>query len=328
MKNYKNWGLVAASVLLATMAAWVAHVYLANRETEIKQQLAGAAEKVDVVVPTADLQAGQMLRGDMVARRPMPKDLVPTGAITPEEFQAFDGLTLKQPVAKGTPLLRHLLIGASADDKFSGLLKSGQRALTFSVDDKQSTSHLLRPGDFVDVVLSPKPQDSNKSDNGSDASPPVFGLIKERVLVLATGAKSVADERVGGASPGEAAPVVSTDFQTITLAVETKEIPLFLTALQVIEADKAQLLFLLRNPTDEGHGHFGSSNTAVSHAIEVYGGSHTSGGELQVGLTRPIGVNTKVATFGNNGEARLYQRYGSADASDVIKKSESNGNQK
>ncbi|MDB6063402.1 MAG: cpaB [Verrucomicrobiaceae bacterium] len=313
MKNIGNWGLIVASVLLALVAAVAANFYLSHKESEIRAALAGSTEKVAVVVPTVDLLAGDVLRGDVVASRSMPKDMVPTGAVSPNEFDAMEGLTLKQPMAKGTPVLRHLLIGANTDDSFSTLLKPGQRALTFAIDEKNSNSHLLRPGDYVDVVLTEKEADE-ASAVGSGTSN--FGIVKQRVQVLAAGARTIADRTayIGGADNGIAS--APNDYQTITLAIETREVGIFLTALKFVDSGKANLLFLLRNPSDEGKTRI-RSGVAID-SIEAFSGGNAKNGELNGVLTGVLGTERSVAD--EKGGIQLYQKYVDSHAEDGNKK--------
>jgi len=313
MKNFRNWGLIGASVVLALIAAFAANYYLSRREAEMRIALAGDAVKVAVVVPTVDLMAGDILRGDMVASRPMPKDMVPTGAISPNDFGAMEGLTLKQPIAKGTPVLRHLLIGANTDDSFSTLLKPGQRALTFAVDEKSSNSHLLRPGDYVDVVLTEKAADDA---SGAGLGATNFGIVKQRVQVLAAGSKTVADRAAftGGAEDGAAS--VQNEYQTITLAIETREVGQFLAALKFVDSGKANLLFLLRNPTDEGKTRIHSSGGI--DVIEAFSGGNAKNGELNGVLTGALGAERTVSD--EKGNMQLYQKYVDSRPDDSGKK--------
>jgi len=300
MKNFRNWSLIGASVVLALIAAMAANFYLSHRESEIRAALAGDTEKVAVVVPKVDLLAGDTLNGDVVASRPMPRDMVPTGAITPDEYGAMEGLTLKQPVARGTPLLRHLLIGANTDDSFSTLLKPGQRALTFSVDEKSSNSHLLRPGDYIDVVLTAKEADS--SSNSGDS---FFGIVKQRVQVLAAGSRSVADRTIPVGDTGNGMTSAQNDYQTITLAIETREVGQFLTAIKFVDSGKANLLFLLRNPTDEGRTRL--HTTAAAGLVEAYSGGNAKNGELNGILTTALGIERTASDA--KGNIQLYQKY-------------------
>jgi Flp pilus assembly protein CpaB len=306
MKNFRSWGLIGVSIVLAVTAALTTKFYLSHRESEIRAALVGGTEKVAVVVPTTDLNAGDTLHSDVVASRSMPKDMVPTGAISPDEFDAMSGLTLKQPFAKGTPVLRHLLVGANTDDSFSTLLKPGQRALTFTVDEKSSTSHLLRPGDYVDVVL------AAKADEGGSESLNAAGaaIVKQHARVLAAGARTVADRTV--VTENESA---LSEYQTITLAIETREVGEFLAAMQFVDSGKGTLMFLLRNPTDEGRTHIRTA--AALEAIETFSGGNAKNGELNSVITGALSGERVAADA--KGSIQLYQKY-------VESKNDENGN--
>lgn len=313
MKNFGNWGLIGASVVLALVAALSANFYLSRRESEIRAALAGDMEKVAVVVPTTDLFAGDTLQDDLVAARSMPKDMVPTGAIFPNEFAAMAGLTLKQPMAKGTPVLRHLLIGANTDDSFSTLLKPGQRALTFSIDEKNSNSHLLRPGDYVDVVLTEKLAEGSAESGGSPIS---LGVIKQRVQVLAAGSTTVADRTAFISGPPEGSAASQNDYQAITLAIETREVGQFLDALKLVDSNRANLVFLLRNPSDEGRTRIHSGGRA--DVIEAFSGGNAKNGELKGVLTGVLGPERTVSDA--RGNIQLFQKYIDPQSEDGGKK--------
>jgi len=313
MKNLGNWGLVGASVVLALVAALAANYYLSRRESEIRASLAGDTEKVAVVVPTIDLLAGDVLQEGVVAARSMPKDMVPTGAISPNEFAAVAGLTLKQPVAKGTPVLTHLLIGGNTDDSFSTLLKPGQRALTFAIDEKSSNSHLLRPGDYVDVVLTERLAEGSAEGGGSAIG---LGVIKQRVQVLAAGSTTVADRTAFISAPPEGGATSQNDYQTITLAIETREVGHFLEALKLVDSNKANLLFLLRNPSDEGRTRIHSGGRV--DVIEAFSGGNAKNGELKGALTGALGLEQTVSDA--RGNIQLFQKYVGPQSEDGGKK--------
>src|SRR5690606_20075277 len=97
---------------------------------------------------------------------------------------------------------------------------------------------------------------------------------------------------------------------TITLAVEVREVGHFLTALKFVDSGKASLLFLLRNPTDEGKTRIRAGGTL--EAIESFSGGNAKNGELNGVLTGSLGTERTVSD--EKGSIQLYQKYVDAKA--------------
>jgi pilus assembly protein CpaB len=128
---------------------------------------------VSVVVPVHPLQKGDVLKQADIAARNVPVAFVPADAVTPDNYETYLGQVLRAPVAKGAPL------SASAVDlivdHFSNIINQGDVAYTIQVDDTNSASGLMVPGDHVDILLV-------VTDPNSRIMP-----LESDVLVLATG---------------------------------------------------------------------------------------------------------------------------------------------
>jgi pilus assembly protein CpaB len=128
---------------------------------------------VSVVVPVHPLQKGDILKQADIAARNVPVAFVPADAVTPDNYETYLGQVLRAPVAQGAPL------SASAVDlivdHFSNIINKGDVAYTIQVDDTNSASGLMVPGDHVDILLV-------VTDPSSRIMP-----LESDVLVLATG---------------------------------------------------------------------------------------------------------------------------------------------
>jgi pilus assembly protein CpaB len=126
-----------------------------------------------VVVPVHPLQKGDILKQQDIAARDVPVAFVPADAVTPDNYATYLGQVLRAPVAQGAPL------SASAVDlivdHFSNIINQGDVAYTIQVDDTNSVSGLMVPGDHVDILLV-------VTDPNSRIMP-----LESNVLVLATG---------------------------------------------------------------------------------------------------------------------------------------------
>jgi pilus assembly protein CpaB len=130
-------------------------------------------QTVAVVVPVHPLKKGDILRQEDIAARSVPVAFAPADAVTPDTYESYLGQVLRAPVAQGAPL------SASAVDlivdHFSNIINQGDVAYTIQVDDTNSASGLMVPGDHVDILLV-------VTDPNSRIMP-----LESNVLVLATG---------------------------------------------------------------------------------------------------------------------------------------------
>ena len=159
---------VALGVLASIMA-----VHYINQQVAARTPV-DHTRTVSVVVPVHPLQKGDILKQEDIAARDVPAAFVPADAVTPDTYQNFIGQVLRAPVAQGAPL------SASAVDlivdHFANIINKGDVAYTIQVDDTNSMSGLMVPGDHVDILLMITEQKTAKIV-------PLLGNI----LVLATG---------------------------------------------------------------------------------------------------------------------------------------------
>jgi pilus assembly protein CpaB len=187
---------------------------LQNREKAIEVELAGKIKggpKTAVIVPTSDLPLGFVIAEGTVAAREIAVDLVYKDTLTVDDFDAIRGMPLLRPVQKGRPLMRQDIIDDSPKD-FSEMLTKGMRAITMDIDDVNSISQMLKPGNFIDLhLIAPEP--------GVPQSQEVF-LFLQHVKVLATGAVTTENQPVEKAGQeGEFAE----PYATITVEVTPEE---------------------------------------------------------------------------------------------------------
>jgi pilus assembly protein CpaB len=229
----KNWLMLGVAILLALLAAFLTTQYLRSREQSIAAQLAARAQqggpKVSVVVPVRDLQIGTPLDSALVAARDVQTDLLYPDAIKVDEFDKFKGQSLIRPVYRGRPLLKTDLRPLYAD--FAGSLAPGTRAMTIDIDELNSISHMVQPGNRVDLML------AMKRDDGGQTVVPFMDQMK----VLATGQKiysDAGDDKAPGGRRGLA-------YSNVTLEVTPVQ-----AARLALAQDIGKLRIVLRNETD------------------------------------------------------------------------------
>jgi pilus assembly protein CpaB len=229
----KTWTMLGIAIVLAILATFLTAQYLQNREASIAAELQAKNQqggpKVNVVVPMRDLPVGTPLEENVVAGRAVAADLLYPGAITVDEFDAFKGQSLIKPVLKGRPLMRTDLRPMFAD--FAGSLEPGMRAMTIDVDELNSVSHMVQPGNRIDLMLAMR-----RDDGGQTVVP-----FMDRMKVLATGQKTLPDDDKG-AGGGR---------KTYTYSTFTLEVTPTQAARLTLAQDLGKLRFTLRNEKDE-----------------------------------------------------------------------------
>ena len=171
MNLNRNAVYLLVAVGLGGLASLMAVHYI-NQQVAVRTPR--DAETTTVVVPVHPMQKGDILKQEDIASRNVPVAFVPADAITPDTYESFVGQVLRAPVAQGAPL------SASAVDlivdHFSNVISKGDVAYTIQVDDTNSVSGLMVPGDHVDILLMVTDQTSVK-----------IIPLQSNVLVLATG---------------------------------------------------------------------------------------------------------------------------------------------
>ncbi|GLQ96501.1 Flp pilus assembly protein CpaB [Dyella mobilis] len=173
-----------------------------------------------VVVPVKDLPKGATLTKAEIASRDVPADFVPADALTPDNYEAYLGQTLGAPLTHGTPIP-----GSAVElvtDHFSNIIDPKDVAYSIQVDDTNSVSGLIVPGDHIDLLL------LTTQDQSSD-----IRSLLGNVLVLATGkrAKGVQanDDKQGDSTYSNITlEVAPQDAQRIGMAMKVGELRVLL----------------------------------------------------------------------------------------------------
>jgi pilus assembly protein CpaB len=143
---------------------------------------------------------------------------------------AFLGAVTRRAFATHEPLITSALVKPGDRDFLVTILGPGYRAISIAVDATQSTSGLVRPGDFVDVLLT-----QNFASQGTDAGHKSVGETVLRGLrVIAV------DQELTAAGKPEGTPLNEPKMpKTITLEVTEKQAAALLVAEQLGKIDLA-----------------------------------------------------------------------------------------
>jgi pilus assembly protein CpaB len=237
IKINKTWAMLIVAIVLSLLTAWLTMQYLKHREVNLEAEIRARSEqgggtKVDVVVPRKALLPGATVDDSVVAARPISSDFVYDDTITVAQFDSYKGQALLRPVERGRPLRKSDLRELFAD--FSGTLKPGKRAMTINVDEVNSISHMVEPGNLVDLML---------VLSSSDASMPSQTVVPflDQIKVLATGQKVTQDDPSDPASSEH-----RRSYSNLTLEVTPTEAARLSLALEL-----GKIRAVLRNEKDK-----------------------------------------------------------------------------
>lgn len=229
--RHRSLLLFAVALAFGALAVFGARGYIAERLEVEKARLLPKQATVEVVVARRDLDRGELIAPENMAVREVPVEFLPGTAIRPERFEHFVGARLEQPMRSGEPLLAGAIVGADAGS-FSSRIRQGIRAMSILVDEVNSVSGMLQPGDRIDLLFSVRPPVAS----GQPPAHEVTTTLMQDLAVLATGRQVRA-----GADEGNGA----RHFTAITVEVSPEQ------AQQLIVAQRAgKLTAMLRHPDD------------------------------------------------------------------------------
>ena len=227
----KTWVILGIAVLIGGLAALGAKTFLSSEIDAINARGKGATAAV--LVAKQALKRGDRITTDTVAVRQIPVAYAQSSALTPEAFDRVDGQTLGYPVGAGEMILWSLMEGKRVPT-FSARVEVGHRAMTVAVDEINSISGMLEPGDRIDLLVTV-----------DRLGKKIIRPLLQNVQVMATGQRAVDSPREGERH----------QYSTVTIDITPAQ------AHQVILArESAKVTALLRNPEDRNRLQGGNAN--------------------------------------------------------------------
>ncbi|MHB8789826.1 MAG: Flp pilus assembly protein CpaB [Desulfobulbaceae bacterium] len=236
----KTWKLFSAALVFAVLAGLGAVLYLKVLEHRLEKRLAPPEQNmIAVVVASRDLPAGSKVDTSTMAVRRVPAEYVNNDVITPDRFDSLQGAVLIKPLEHGK-MLSQDFIDLNIPKDFSGTIQVGHRAVTIQVDEINSISGMIRPGNFIDLFTRIQ---SDAAGGSSSSDGEVVIPVMEDVLVLATDNSSARpnEDEFENLDPEQKKRV----YNTLTLEVTPKE-----AALISVAESRGALIATLRNPKD------------------------------------------------------------------------------
>jgi pilus assembly protein CpaB len=212
--------LIAFAVLAAIVAATLLTRYMDARVS------AARVPTEKVVVARLDIPVASPIKAEWLDLVDWPAAARPASAAT--DPAALVGRVAVVPISRGEPVLPSKLVVSAARSGLATIVPAGARAVAVRVDDVVGVAGFLHPGDFVDVIATMKPRESD---------PWASKVVLQNVRVLAVG-KDV-EHRAGDgekATPATVATLMVTPEESERLA---------------LAATKGQILLALRGIGDQ-----------------------------------------------------------------------------
>lgn len=264
-KINKNALFIVGAVLFGLLAAFLSVSYVQQKADEAKAAATPQQRpEMQVVVPTRNIAPGEVLQSSFLSGRSVPVDFVPADAILPGEFEQYVGRATRFALKQGVPISAGALI--STIDQFSRAVTPGAVAYTFSVNENNSISGMISPGDRIDMLMTYSPDESEqeKAAGVPREGDRVVPLL-ENILVLATG---TALEN----APGE----IASGYSSITLELDPQQAEQL-----TIAQESGKMRVVLRNLDDRTP--FGLMGLTERGLLSEYEGTGGNGIQFIIG---------------------------------------------
>lgn len=252
------------SFIVALVAVAMIYSYVSSTEDTLKQSY--GAEKT-VVVAKTDIRELDLLNETNLTLQSVPDKYVQPG-VAPT-IDDLKGSLAIAPILKGEQVTRTKVTQLGARTGLSRQVAPGKRAVTVMVTEDKGVSHLIKPGDRVDILARIEMQPGHKEKTE-------VRTVLQDVLVLATG-KYIANTIPGilEADPlnknGKRTTVNLTEYNTysnITIEVD----PVQAQQIIFIESTLDGVYLTLRNNDDNMKEDMGNATFA-----DVLGATNASG---------------------------------------------------
>ena len=250
-------------VLGVALAAGGAAAFLVGSDEEKKPEVAAAPvvqfPTTDVLIAKSDIGMGTAISGQDLQWQAWPSATTGESYITkkdkPNAIDEINGAITRAPFTAGEPIREAKLIRANgAAGYMAAILPSGMRAVSTEISPETGAGGFILPNDRVDVILSKRPKDSDKSGAASPTSETILTNVKVLAIDQTVEEKNGQRVVVGKTATLEIAP---RQAETLTQARQLGTLSLALRSL--LDASKTEAVDDTDRKTDINTVRFGVS---------------------------------------------------------------------
>lgn len=183
-------GLIIA-LLLAVGIAFLTRLFLAKESLPTQEVKVKEIQTIQILVAAQSLSRGDKVKAGDLVWQEWPKVNVNPNYISTAtaKLEDFTGAIVVDQLDKGEPVTHNDFVKQGEKGTLAAILTPGKRAISIDVSAAATSSGLISPGDFVDVVLS----QAIASAEGSQQQITSQTLLKN-IKVLATDASLTPQE--------------------------------------------------------------------------------------------------------------------------------------
>jgi pilus assembly protein CpaB len=281
----RNLILLFVALLVAGTTAYLARGLMTRPAPQVVVQAPAPPPPSSsaVLVAAADLPSGTLLLEEHFKWQPWPENSMGPGYIkqTEANVKDFVGAVVRRGIIAGQPILPAMIVKPGERGFLAAVLKPGMRAVSVGITDVAGISHLILPGDRVDLLLTQTLLAEVTGEEGGHERKGAETVLENiRILAVDTVLNDVKNEPIDGKTV--TIEVTPKQAEMITIAVEIGRIAFSLRGLENNGFDRSIVATstpLPANPAD-------AAETAVAAADDgsttvVVGGPDDLSEELE-----------------------------------------------
>jgi len=210
-------------VLTVAIAAGGVAAMLAGRSEKspaVKAPPVAKIAAVDVLVAKSDIGIGQAVSPSDMQWQEWPANAATGNFIRkkdrPNAIETLSGSIARAPFVTGEPIREVKLVNAKNAGFMAAILPSGMRAISTQISPETGAGGFILPNDHVDVILTRRDRDADKSGGGGDTHSSEIILSNVRVLAIDQNVQEKDGQKV---VVGKTATLELTPRQAETLAL-------------------------------------------------------------------------------------------------------------
>jgi pilus assembly protein CpaB len=145
-------------------------------------------QTVDVLVAKSDIGLGQLVTPDTLQWQTWPAATASKSFIRrnerPDATTQIAGSIARAPFLAGEPIREPKLVKANGSGFMAAILPTGMRAISTEISPETGAGGFILPNDRVDVILSKREKNPDRSGSASDAVNSEIILTNVRVLAI------------------------------------------------------------------------------------------------------------------------------------------------
>ena len=228
------------------ITAFLVKVWMDQQQEIIKQTLEDQAARqqekfMAILFAKAPISAGALINADDVERKEVPERQVLPQSVT--SFDRIQGMVAIADIFQGEPITITKLAFPRGASGLADVTPVGRRAITISVDNLASLAGMVKPGDYVDIIvlIAVPVQMADGSKMTDNRVIPLF----QNVEVLAVGQSTVGVERKSGRYTPDQPKEQQSKSPLITLSLTPQE-----AGILAYISEQGKIRLVMRNPSD------------------------------------------------------------------------------